>query len=158
MVPRGAGAGEERWTNRGTGKGTAMNADPQSHDAAEIIRGLSSLPGGISVQVTSKRFPRRGPAEPGTGFMQQEQSFDLHHLPDDLPIPGGMDEIIITMQGALDVEDSTLGLLTRVNSVLGSVSTSTCWEARTFLGATHVQPRPYKINLFTELVSRPPHA
>jgi hypothetical protein len=135
-----------------------MNADPQSHDAAEIIRGLSSLPGGISVQVTSKRFPRRGPAEPGTGFMQQEQSFDLHHLPDDLPIPGGMDEIIITMQGALDVEDSTLGLLTRVNSVLGSVSTSTCWEARTFLGATHVQPRPYKINLFTELFSRPPHA
>src|SRR5687767_4945684 len=61
--------------NRGTGKGTAMNADPESHDAAEIIRGLSSLPGGISVEVTSKRFPRLGPAEPGTGYVQQEQSF-----------------------------------------------------------------------------------
>jgi len=135
-----------------------MNADPQSHDAAEIIRGLSSLPGGISVEVTSKRFPRLGPAEPGTGYVQEEQSFDLHHLPDDLPIPNGMDEIVITMQGTLDGEDSTLSLLTRVNSVLGSVSTNTCWEARTFLGATHTRPRPYKINLFTEFFGRPPQA
>ena len=128
-----------------------MYTDPQSHEAAEIIRGLSSLPGGISVQVTAKRFPRRGPAEPGTGYVQQEQSFDLHHLPDDLPIPQGMDEIVITAEGALDGDVSTLGLLTHVNGVLGSVTTHTCWEARTFLGATQTRPRPYKINLFTEL-------
>ena len=135
-----------------------MHTDPQSHDAAEIIRGLSSLPGGISVQVTAKRFPRRGPAEPGTGYQQQEQSFDLHHLPDELPIPQGMDEILITMQGALDGDDddATLGLLTRVNFVLGSATTSTCWEARTFLGAAQARPRPYKVALFTDFFGSPP--
>lgn len=133
-----------------------MYTDPQSHDAAEIIRGLSSLPGGISVQVTAKRFPRRGPAEPGTGYVQQEQSFDLHHLPDHLPIPQGMDEIVITMQGALEGEASTLGLLTNVNGVLESVPTHTCWEARTFLAPAQTHPRPYKINLFTELFGSAP--
>ena len=131
-----------------------MNADPQSHDAAEIIRGLSTLPGGISVQVTARRFPRRGPAEPGTGYLQEEQSFDLHDLPAELPIPGGMDEIVITMQGALpESEESTVGLLTQVNSLLGAVQTNACWDSRTFFGNAMNRPRPYKINLFAEMFS-----
>jgi hypothetical protein len=132
-------------------KGIAMFVNPQSHDAAEIIRGLSMLPGGISVQVTAKKFPRRGPAETLTHYRQEEQSFDPHHLPEDLPIPNWMDEIAITMEGALDEEQSTLDLLTRVDVVLGAAHTNMNWDARTFLGNPQSHPRPYKINVFCDL-------
>jgi hypothetical protein len=135
-----------------------MTMDANCDDAAQIIRGLTTLPGGISVQVIAKRFPRLGPAEPGTGYMQKQQCFELNHLPDDLPIPPGMDEILITMEGALDQAQSTLNLLSQVNDFLGAVSTTTCWDARTFFGNPMESPRSYRIELFPDLFSGRPSA
>ena len=135
-----------------------MTMDAHSDDAAQIIRGLTTLPGGISVQVIAKRFPRLGPAEPGTGYMQKQQCFELKQLPADLPIPPGMDEILITMEGALDQAQSTLHLLAQVNDLLGAVSTTTCWDARTFFGNSMEFPRSYRIELFPDSFSGPPRA
>ena len=135
-----------------------MNADPRSNDAAEIIRGLTGLPGAISVQVIAKKFPRMGPAEPGTGYMQEERSFELDRLPDALPIPTAMDEIVITMQGALDDAEETIGLLSRVSGLLSTAHTSVCWESRTFFGDARERPRRYQVELFHDDFVFPPDA
>jgi hypothetical protein len=135
-----------------------MNADPQSHDAAEIIRGLSCLPGGIDVRLTAKRFPRRGPAEPGTGYMQQEQSFDPHHLPEQLAIPFGMDEIVITMRGELDQAQSTVALLQQLNDLLGAVGSEEPWDYRTFFQHAIGSAPAYQVTVFTDTFSVVPSA
>ena len=125
-----------------------MCIDPQCDDAARIIRGLTTLPGGVSVEVLATKFPRLGPAEPGTGYQQEKQSFELDRLPDRLPIPSGMDEIVIMMQGAMAGADASLKLLAQVNDLLGSVQTNMCWESRTYFGNVQETPRSYKVELF----------
>jgi hypothetical protein len=135
-----------------------MMTDAKSVEAALILRSLSSLPGAACAEETAKRFPRRGPAEPGTGYVQEERSFDLNGLPDNLHMPEGMDEIDITVQGALGSEELKLELLLRVNTLLGSVPANSHWAVRTFLGSPVEAPRPYKINLFTEMPGMSPSA
>ena len=135
-----------------------MNADPRSSDAAEIIRGLTALPGSLSIQIVAKRFPRLGPAEAGTGYVQEERSFDSADLPDRVPIPDGMDEIIITLQGVLNDQHSTLALLAQINSLLGNVQASAAWDSRTFfqnaLGCQHT----YKVTVFSDTFGVVPSA
>jgi hypothetical protein len=142
----------------GTGEAITMKADPRSDDAAEIIRGLTGLPGSVSVQVIAKKFPRRGPAEAGTGYLQEEQSFDPAHLPDRLPIPDGMDEIIITLQGVLNDKNSTLALLAQINSLLGHVQASAAWDSRTFFQNAMGCQHTYQVTVFSDTFGVVPSA
>ena len=127
-----------------------MNADPRIDEAAQILHGLTALSGGSSVSITARKFPRFGAAEAGKGLVLEQRSFPLREVPDPLPIAGGMDEIVITVDGALDDCDSTLGLLNQVNSVLGNVQSSTNWDARTFLGNSVEHPRRYQVTVFID--------
>ena len=135
-----------------------MNADPRSSDAAEIIRGLTALPGSVSLQVVAKKFPRRGPAEAGTGYLQEERSFDPAHLPDRLTIPGGMDEIIITLQGVLNDKHSTLALLAQINSLIANVEATTAWDSRTFFQNSMDCAHTYQVTIFSDTFGVVPSA
>jgi hypothetical protein len=135
-----------------------MIADPKYNEAAEIIRGLVTIPGGIELNVVAKKFPRRGPAECGSGYEQQEHTYLPGRLPDRLPVAPGMDEFVITLQGVLSASESPVTLMAQVDALLGNLRASTYWDSRTYFRNPPGASPIYQVTVFSDAYAAVPSA
>jgi hypothetical protein len=123
-------------------------SDYRSDQAELLVRGLAALPGGMAMNVVAKKFPRLGPAEAGTGYQQEERSFRCNEIPDPLPVPGGMDEIIITLQGVIKDPDAAQAVRSQVNHLLSRPELGNYWDSRAKFGRADDS---YQVTVFSEL-------
>lgn len=65
-----------------------------------IISALAQIPGGDSIRLTFKRYPRHGPGESETGYEEHEHCFPLNRLPQTLGMGPDAEAIVITLIGA----------------------------------------------------------
>jgi hypothetical protein len=122
-------------------------SDPRSHQAELLVRGLAALPGSTAVNVVARKFPRLGPAEAGTGYQQDERRFACNALPDAIVMPGGMDEITITLQGVMADRDAVQAVRAQVSRLLSIPEVVDGWDSRARFAANDDR---YQVTVFTE--------
>lgn len=134
-----------------------MSVDRHSRQAADILRGLSDVPGGKEVSIVSRRLPRVLPSEAGTGFQQEERSFSLCDCPAEMPAElRGMDEVTITLFGELPDAGDISHVIDSARSLLSDAEAEDDWEIRSKVkkpaGGEGDERRPaYQITLFADV-------
>jgi hypothetical protein len=103
----------------------------RSNQVKQIVSALASLPGSMAVNITSRKFPRLGPAEPGSGYEESQWSFPVSQLPEALAVPSDSEEIVITVQGSLPAPGTRDELVARLDSLLGPSGVGDQWDVRT---------------------------
>jgi hypothetical protein len=101
----------------------------QSGPIGRIVQGIADLPGGTSVSLTFRRFPRFLPAEPGTGYDEQTVRFDIHGVPEELPVPPDVDEVVVLLQGLMDEQCSKADLLASLHRIFCELGIEDDWVA-----------------------------
>jgi len=91
----------------------------------------------LSVSVVSKRFPRFGPAESGTGYHEEVSRFAAADVPTPLPVGQSADEVVITFNGRRAEPEAKRHLVDEVNDFLGTAGYAAEWDFRagTVIGA-----------------------
>lgn len=108
-----------------------MRNDTRAVEIRHIIQELASLRGGESVEITTTRWPRFGPAEPGTNYRVQKQRFAVQQIAESFEVPDGGDEIVIRLTGALEEPQARDDLLDQLNSFFTDESMKEHWDLRT---------------------------
>ena len=135
-----------------------MIADSRSEEAAQIVRGLSTISRKAQLKIIAKKFPRRTSGANGSGFEREEHCLPPGQLPEQLPIPPGMDEFVITLEGMLDAAQSAVTLMAQVDDVMGKVRASTRWDSRTLFRSPVGHPLCYQITVFSDAFGTAPSA
>jgi hypothetical protein len=78
-----------------------MINDTRANQVRQIVKDLASLPGGQRVDISFRKYPRFGPAEPGTPFMASTRSFDVHQVPEAAAVPSDAEDVTICLRGSL---------------------------------------------------------
>ena len=127
-----------------------MIAFTRSEEAAQIVRGLAAISPAAQLKIVATKFPRRSADANGSGYERAEHQLSPGRLPEQLPIPAGMDEFVITLEGMLDGAHSAVTLMAQVDDVLGKVRASTCWDSRTLFRSPVGEPFTYQVTVFSD--------
>lgn len=126
-----------------------MNAETRSQQATRILRALAAMPGSRSLNVTSRKFSRLGPAEPGTSYEECTRSFRADGIPmKRLSIPSDVEEVVITLQGALPTLCNRDRVLRELRQTIGELQDT--WEARARFARSSDAPA-YEVTVFTDV-------
>jgi hypothetical protein len=122
-----------------------------SDQVSQIVQTLVGLEGSSDISIISRRYPRIGPAEPGTGFEEQTAHFHAGQVPADMPIPADMDEIVIRVDGSLSQPDLASELRKRVDDFVGESEIGKNWDVRSRFRDAQSK-RDYQFTVFTNFV------
>lgn len=68
--------------------------------ADQIMHALAQVPGGDSIRLTFKRYPRHGAAESDAPYEEHEHCFPVNRLPQAMNFAIGAEAVVITLVGA----------------------------------------------------------
>jgi hypothetical protein len=126
-------------------------SNPLPVQTDQMIRRLAQIHGSTSLSVVSRRFPRLGPAEFGTGFQQAQFELACKQIPADIQVPPDADEIRITLRGALDSGMARPQLKQAVSDAVGAHALPVGWDFRIHFATQTSGNSSYQVNVFTDV-------
>jgi hypothetical protein len=118
---------------------------------SQIVQTLVGLEGSSEISIVSRRYPRVGPAEPGSGFEEQTAHFPISQIPADMPIPAQIDEVVIRVDGSLSQPDRANELRKRVHDFVDETGIGKNWDVRSRFRDVQSK-RDYQFTVFTNYV------
>ena len=115
----------------------------------QIMQGLASLPGGGNVDVISRKFPRVGPAEPGTPYQVSTQSFPVQEIPAAPTLSQDTDEVIIRLSGTLDEPQKRDSLVDQLHALFGKPELRSKWDVRTSFRTNGYPQLTYELTIIS---------
>jgi hypothetical protein len=117
----------------------------------QIIRRLAQIQGSVSLRVVTRRFPRFGPAELGTGFHQSQFEIACGQVPPAIKLPPDADEIRITLQGALDSGMARPQLKQAVCAAIAGPTLPAVWDFRVHFSNQTDGNSSYQVNVSSDI-------
>jgi len=105
-----------------------MGAHFSSSEVDRILQVLSSLPGGKTLAVQTKRYPRLLPAESGAGYEERQWRFAPGEFARDLPLPADAEDIIITWKGVAQASAGQPPTSDVVIAALAGIADGGIWD------------------------------
>lgn len=128
-----------------------MENDTRAAQILRIIQSLATLPGGKKVDVSFKKLPRLGPAEPGTSYQASTSSFEVAQVPSFVAVPRDTEEVVIRLSGALAGTLNRDLLVDELREFFDASNLHDNWDVR--VNFLHNQDRPpqYELTVFSHL-------
>jgi hypothetical protein len=114
---------------------------------------MVGLEGSSDISIITKRYPRIGPAEAGTGYEEQTESFAANNVPTELPIFRRSDELIIHVKGKVSQPDLAPKLKAQIHELVGQPEIGLQWDVRWRFKALE-SSHAYQFTFFTNSVPR----
>jgi hypothetical protein len=119
-----------------------------SDQVSQIVQTLVGLEGSSDISIVSRRYPRIGPAESGSGFEEQAARFSVGQIPAEMPIPSDIDEVVIRLEGSVSQPDLVSELRKRVDDFVGESGIGEHWDVRSKFRDAQSK-RDYQFTVFT---------
>jgi hypothetical protein len=117
-------------------------------EVSRIVQVLASLPGSMAMNVISRKFPRLGPAEPGTTYQEETKSFASDSIPDGLRVPADVEEVVITLQGTLPQANARNELVNQLNEFFDTSEIAGGWDVRAKFSVQPTDGHAYELTIF----------
>jgi hypothetical protein len=128
-----------------------MRNDTRSLQVRHIVQELSALPGGLAVDIVSKKLPRFGPADSESFYQVNTSTFPVGQVPDSVNVPPDTDEIIIRLHGSLERSQARDELVDELYSFFSSPDYHDNWDVRTHFKNGGAARSGYELTVFSNV-------
>lgn len=125
-----------------------MTYDTRADQADRIVHALAELPGSMLINITSKKFPRFGPASFGSTYEEKTRLIRVDSVPAKLEVPADAEEVSITLQGSLNEPANQADLVAKLHTLFHDSGIGAQWNVRAEIQEPREQQRPYQLKVF----------
>ena len=128
-----------------------MTFDPKTHEVQRLVDALTGVPGETGLEVLTRRFPRLGPAEPGTGYRESVSAFEKGAA-GRLDM-SDVDEVVIKIHGRVDPSAGWGSVRDMIDNAMDAAGVESGWEVRARFDAADADSRAYEAVVFTNFLA-----